>query len=292
MKYKVIIIIILFILFTGISSAAYSRYQAKQRAAELARIAKDKKFEETKITIIEGWTNLEIASYLEKQGIVNSEDFMKYSDGFTSTKYGILKEKPLNANLEGFLFPDTYRIAKREGSDKSASTTSEEIISKMIANLNVKFTPQMRADSAKQGLTPYEILILASIIERETGRNIVSAEGRQQLLEERKIVAGIFYNRLKIGMALGSDATINFITKKNAPQAEYKDLEIDSPYNTYKYQGLPPGPIGNPSESSLIAAAYPTVTDYYYFLHTQPEGKAIYSKTFEEHVQNKNRYLP
>ncbi len=92
-------------------------------------------------------------------------------------------------------------------------------------------------------------------------------------------------------MALQSDATVNYITKKNTPSVSTADTKVDSPYNTYLYQGMPPGPICNPSLSSLMAAVYPASTDYFYFLSDPQTGKAIYAKTFEEHILNKQKYL-
>ena len=115
--------------------------------------------------------------------------------------------------------------------------------------------------------------------------------GQFLLDEERRIVAGIFYNRLNAGMALQSDATINYFTGKNDPSPLLEDLEKNSPYNTYKNRGLPPTPIGNPSLSSITAVLNPTNTDYFYFLHKQPSGEPVYSRTFEEHVANKQKYL-
>ena len=108
--------------------------------------------------------------------------------------------------------------------------------------------------------------------------------------EDRKIAAGIFYNRLKMGKALQSDATINYITAKKETQPSLKDLEIDSPYNTYKYKGLPPGPICNPSIAAIEAAIYPTKTNYLYFL-TIPNGETIFSRTYKEHLAAKQKYL-
>jgi UPF0755 protein len=92
-------------------------------------------------------------------------------------------------------------------------------------------------------------------------------------------------------MALQSDATVNYVTNKNNPTPTLEDLDTESLYNTYKYRGLPPGPIASPSLSSLLAALYPTDSEYFYFLHKQPSGEPVYSKTFEEHTQNKFKYL-
>lgn len=251
---------------------------------------------EKNIRIIEGWTTRDIGEYFEKENLARKEDlyqivgypvvgYAPVSSGARdfSDKYDFLKDKPKIAGLEGYMFPDTYRIYK----DASA----EDVIIKMLNNFSSKITEEMRDNIKKKGKTVYEVLTLASIIEKETGRNATSEEAKKNLAEERKIVAGIFSNRLKVGIALGSDATINYITGKGDPTPSLDDLKIDSPYNTYKYRGLPPGPISNPSLSSIVAAIYPADTSYMYFLHKQPSGEPVYSKTFEEHVKNKNKYL-
>ena len=236
---------------------------------------------------IEGWTIADIAADLEKRGLVTEKDFnlgLK-SVLFSYDFLGELKDltfKP--SSLEGYLFPDTYFIA--------AKPTAKSIIQKMLDNLEGKITTQMRVDIAKQDRSIFDVLILASIIEKEVGRNTttISALDLQALQEERETVAGIFMNRLRIGMALQSDATIGYITKKNNPQASSADLLIDSAYNTYKYRGLPPGPISNPSLSAIKASIYYKKTDYLYFL-TKKDGTAVYAKTLEEHNLNKRKYL-
>ncbi|MCX6796968.1 MAG: endolytic transglycosylase MltG [Candidatus Doudnabacteria bacterium] len=172
-----------------------------------------------------------------------------------------------------------------------SNKAGEELIKKALDNFCKKITPDMLSDIKARDLTLFDIITLASIIEKETGRNAITPQQKQMLDEERKIIAGIFYNRLNIGMALESDATINYITGRNNPSPTQEDLSVNSPYNTYKNKGLPPGPISNPSLSSIMAAIYPAQTDYFYFLHKQPSGEAVFSKTFEEHVKNKFKYL-
>jgi hypothetical protein len=137
----------------------------------------------------------------------------------------------------------------------------------------------------------HQVLTLASIVERETGRGVRTDAGRAELQAEREVVAAIFLRRLKIGMALESDATVNYVTGKSDPAVSLKDTEVNSPYNTYKNAGLPPGPICNPSLSSVQAVMDASDTPYLYFLHAQPSGEVVYSKTFEEHVRNKQKYL-
>ncbi|MDO8582136.1 MAG: endolytic transglycosylase MltG [bacterium] len=210
---------------------------------------------ERDITILEGWTRKDIAEYLEKEGIVKAKDFLD------ATK-----------DLEGYLFPDTYRIFK--------DATVQEIVVKMRGNFDRKVTSEMRADIKKQKKTLDEILIMASILEREV-----------RTPEEMRLASDLFWRRVAIGMPLQSDATVNFVTGEKRPSPLYKDLEVDSPYNTYKYRGLPPGPIGNPGLFAITAAIYPKKNDYWFFLTTQDDGRAIFSKTFDEHNWNKVKYL-
>ncbi len=210
---------------------------------------------ERDITILEGWTRKDIAEYLEKEGVTPAKEFL------ARTK-----------ELEGYLFPDTYRIFK--------DATVEEIIVKMRANFDRKVTSEMRADIAKQKKTLDKILIMASILEREV-----------RTPEEMQIVSDIFWRRLAIGMPLQADSTINFIVGEKRPRATYDDLKIDSPYNTYKYRGIPPGPIGNPGLSAITAAIYPKKNDYWFFLTTEDDGRAIFGKTLDEHNRNRAKYL-
>ncbi len=232
--------------------------------------------EET-ITLIEGWSNTEIAEYLDANGTVPKSDFLtaaSASDSRTlipAKQYAILDDKPAAADLEGYLFPDTYRIYK--------NSTPAEIIEKLLDNFEVKFTSQMRADAASRQMSIYQIVTLASIIEKEVRTDT-----------DRKIAAGIFYDRINSGVALQSDATVNFVTGKQALQPTTSDTEIDNPYNTYQYRGLPPGPICNPSLSAIMAAIYPEQSDYVYFL-TKPDGSTVFSATYEEHLANKKKYL-
>ncbi|MBI5254185.1 endolytic transglycosylase MltG [Candidatus Falkowbacteria bacterium] len=223
---------------------------------DLVKILTNEKFMqlETEITIIEGWDKNEIADYLEQKQLVDKKTFLKAA-----------------ADLEGFLYPDTYRIYQ--------ATTADEIIKKMLDNFNTKLTVDLKNKIEQQHKTTLQILTMASIIEKEmTG------------LENRKIASGIFWKRIKEGHPLQSDATINYITQKGMIQPNYADLEIENPYNTYKNYGLPPGPICNPSIEAIIAAIEPTSTPYYYFLTTKA-GTVIFSKTYDEHLKNKQKYL-
>jgi len=227
---------------------------------------------ELNLTFIEGWDNQEYAEYLHDQGLASTSDFFeviqKKADWWD--EYEILASRPRTADLEGYLFPDTYRVYR--------DAPIKDIVQKMLNNLEKKITPELRSEIENQGKTIHEILTLASILEQEVITD-----------EDRQVVADIFYRRLEIGMPLQADSTINYVTGKSVSRAEATDLNIDSPYNTYKYKGLPPGPICNPGMSAIQAAVYPTKNSYLYFL-TTPDGQVIYNETHDGHVAAKAKY--
>ncbi len=210
---------------------------------------------EIQITIPEGFTLAQIDARLANVGLI---------------KEGVLKNRP---HLEGYLFPDTYRFNK--------DMTLDEITAKMRNNFDDKLNQErLRQEIQRQGKTIPEVITMASIVQNEAVSD-----------KEMPILAGVFYNRLELDMLLQSDATVNYITKENRRQATLEDIKIDSPYNTYIYFGLPPGPISNPGLSAIKAALFPEETDYLYFLHPL-DSEAIFSKTLEEHNGNKDEYLP
>lgn len=226
---------------------------------------------EISIRIIEGWTTQQIAEYLAETRRTHDDDFLQAVKNDWKREYPFLPGLLAGNPLEGYLFPDTYRIFE--------DSSNEAIIRKMLDNFSAKVTGDMRLEAKTQDLSLHEIVILASIIEREvTGK------------QERGMVSDIFRRRISIGMPLQADSTINYVSGKKDAQARYADLEIDSPYNTYKYRGLPPGPIANPGLESLNAALHPISNNYLYFL-TSPDGKAHFSKTFDEHKEKKFKYL-
>lgn len=242
-----------------------------------------------RVTFPEGDTVREYAARLEDAGLGDAGGFIRASSAFADAKnFSFLADKPGTAGLEGYLFPDTYDFRK--------NAASGDIITVLLKNFDRKLTQAMRDDIRLQGKTVFEIVTMASIIEGEVGRNykkgtVLSDQDRKALEEERRLVAGVFYNRLSARHPLQSDATIVYITGSRRHQATYEETKIDSPYNTYTHAGLPPGPINNPSLDSISAAIYPADTDYFYFL-SKPDGEAVFAKTLEEHNANKARYLP
>lgn len=247
------------------------------------------------IQIIEGWTNHDINQYFNRLGKWPETDFYstvgKMSDDECydktkkskmtpdwSARFTFLKDKPDCASLEGYLFPDTYRLF--------ASSSAEEAVEKMLQNFDNKLTPELRAEIKAQGKTIFSVLTMASIIEKEAPINYNEKDN-----DEARIISGIFWHRLKIGQRLESDATLSYLLKDNQPQHSGQELEVDSPYNTYRYKNLPPGPICNPGLVAIKAAIYPISTNYNYFLTTLTTGKVFYARTYEEHLNNKYQYL-
>ncbi len=229
------------------------------------------------ITLIEGWTSAEMAKYLQEQGFFPAEDFSAavqttdIQNLLPGVTYAFLGDKPTSQGLEGYLFPDTYRIKQKP--------EPADVVRKLLDNFDSKLTNTMRSDIHKQGRTVFDVVVLASILEREVLSDA-----------DKKNAADVFLKRLQIGMPLQSDATVNYVTGKQDTRPTLQDIEADSPYNTYVYKGLPPGPISNPGFSSLEAAVYPTSNPYYYFL-TKDNGEAVFSRNLDEHNLNKAKYL-
>jgi len=223
-----------------------------------------------KITIIEGWNLNDTAKYLTEKGF-SAEEFLELTNKDFSGQFDFLKDKPKNLSLEGYLFPDTYEINKKE--------ELEKLILKILENFEQKLNSQLKKDIFLQGKKIFEIVTMASLIEKEV-----------QTLDDKKIVSGILWKRIKEGIPLQVDATITYITGQKTTKISIEDTQIDSSYNTYKNRGLPMGPISNPGIESIIAAIYPKESDYFYYLST-PEGKTIFSKTLQEHNLAKAKYL-
>jgi conserved hypothetical protein, YceG family len=234
--------------------------------------------EEKTLRVIEGYRNSDIANLLIKNNLATADEFAKAQKNYDTSKFSFLADKPKSTDLEGYLYPDTYRVY--------ASSTATEIITKMLSNFDQKLTPKMRADIASQGKTINEILTMASIIEKEAP--ISYSKGENQ---DAKIISGIFWRRIKVGQALQSCATLAYVLGVDKEQYSQVDTKFDSPYNTYQNKGLPPGPIANPGILAIEAAIYPTPSNYNYFLTPKDSKTIIYAVTYEEHLRNKNKYL-
>ncbi len=225
------------------------------------------------LTIPEGYSIEQIAARCEEQGICTADEFLaEVSSGNYS---GVFSTEGVDASgvkyeLQGYLFPATYDIYE--------DTTAASLIEAMIEKFNSVYTSEYSARAAELGYTDYEILIMASIVEREA-----------QIEEERAVIAGVIYNRLEIDMLLQMCPTVLYPLTDgmyDVSELTYDDLELDSPYNTYQNLGLPPGPICNPGQASIEAVLYPDDNEYLYY-HTSDEGDGshIFSSTYEEHLE-------
>lgn len=239
----------------------------------------DAQAQEVEVTIPEGYTIEQIGEAVMKAlpGI-SEEDWEDATgtNGKSMIEEGeLLSGIPDDQGMEGYLFPDTYRFRV----DASARTVAETMVltlKRRLAEQGIGVPENLRFAN---GLTFHELLTLASIVEREV-----------RSPEDMKRVAGIFFTRLKIGMALQADSTVNYLTGKQDASVTLEDSRINSPYNTYRVLGLPPGPISNPGMNALTAVLEPLDSDDLYFL-TTPEGEVIYARSFDEHVANKYQYL-
>jgi UPF0755 protein len=222
-----------------------------------------------KFTIPEGFTVNEIAARLESLNLADKEDFLAAAKTFKPFDY-ITPNKNTKYAVEGFLFPETYSIE----SDYSI----EEILKLMADEFNNRLTEEMRERAKELNLSIYDLIILASLVEKEV-----------RYAEDRPIVAQIFFKRLKLEMPLQSDATLQYLMDAPKEDVSIEDTKINSPYNTYQNVGLPPGPVANPGIAAIEAVLNPADTDYLYFVADR-EGHNHYAYSYEEHLALVNQY--
>jgi len=236
---------------------------------------------EITVRITEGWRREQIADFLDTQvGLpFTGVDFLAATgvapslpQGTALTEMGL----PPAATLEGFLFPDTYQLP--------ADATAADLVERMLQNFDARVTPQMRADSEARNLTLFEVVTLASIVEREA-----------IIAEERPVIASVYLNRLAAGTKLEADPTVQYAMGYHADSGEWWNrsltqedyYSVDSPYNTYLYPGLPPGPISNPGLDAIRAVIYPATTPFFYFrADCDGSGRHRFATTYEEHLNN------
>lgn len=261
--------------------------QAGMSFKKVAAVLSDQKTVIEKVLFKEGWGITEYATALTKVGLIEKNDMLESLVGYPavnyclnsdlvrpkdfSTDFVFLKDKPKCIGLEGYLFPDTYFFSK--------DTVVEAVVRKMLDNMDKKLTPELRTEIAQQGKTIHEIITMASLIEAEARKDT-----------DRRLVSDVLWRRLSIGMGLQLDSTVNYLTGNDKPAITLTEKEIDSLYNTYKYRGLPPGPINNPSLSAILAAIYPEKNDNWFFL-ADKEGVVHFAKTLDEHNALKYKYL-
>jgi UPF0755 protein len=226
-----------------------------------------------RIVFPEGTSVYRMGLLLKREGLADGEKFKNYIDnaisGDLASRFSFLEKIP-TGSLEGYLFPDTYLVPY----DISNALFRDMMLSRFSAVI----MPLWKKSSADTSMSLHEIVTLASIVEKEAA-----------VEEERAIISSVFHNRLKKRMYLGADPTVKYALspfRKPTKKVFYIDLEVDSPYNTYKNLGLPPGPICNPGLASVKAAIYPAQTDYLYFV-ARKDGTHIFSKTWQEHERAK-----
>lgn len=222
-------------------------------------------------TIPEGFTTVQVADLLVAQGLINREKFFLAVAG-ESFPYSFIQDLPdSDRRLEGYLFPDTYQVTR----GSSENSIVDLMLRRFEEEMNELNYPAL---ASKLGLTLHQAITIASMVEREA-----------RIDEERPLIAGVIYNRMKISMPLQIDATVQYALGSTKSKIYYNDLKIDSPYNTYRIPGLPPGPIAMPGRASLLAAVNPARTDYLYYV-AKPDGSHAFAVTLEEHNANKERY--
>ncbi len=231
------------------------------------------------VTIPEGFNLRQIESNLLAAGIASAQNLSVFTVGMLKNaseeiSYDFLEDAPAEASLEGFLFPDTYRFWP--------DSPAEAVVKKFLDNFDRKLVPEWRAEIERQKKKIYDVVVMASLIEKE-----VKSE------RDRALVSGILWKRLGVGMKLDVDFTICYIKVRENREClpiTAEDKKINSPYNTYIYKGLPPGPVSNPGISALGAAIFPQENPYWYYL-SAPDGRTIFSETLEKHNAAKRRYL-
>ena len=226
--------------------------------------------EDVVLTIPEGFTLKDIEERVEEL-IGLKIDLESFKVKEFKNDFDFLTDALDDRNLEGFIFPDTYRL--------KPGFVEEDLISKALLNFDRKLTNDLRQEIKNQKKSIHEIITMASLVEKEIPDH-----------NERKIVSGILWKRLKTSLPLQVDASIAFILNKKTSKLTHEDLAVVSPYNTYLNLGLPPGPIANPGLDAIEAAIYPKGSPYWYYL-SKPDGGTVFSKTLDEHNEAKARFL-
>ena len=256
-------------------------YQLRQGMSmdELIESLQAAKEKDVAVTFVEGRRLEELAEALEKADVgIDSKRFLDLARRGNFT-YDFLESKPAGASLEGYLFPDTYRVIP-------GKTTPEEFIHQMLKHFGDTVTPQMRQQARANNLTVHQLVTLASIVEREA-----------QVKTERPTIAAVYVNRLKINEPLGADATIQYAIGKQGNwwpvlQDQARNIEPGNAYNTYTHAGLPPGPIASPGAAAIKAAADPDKVDYLFYVRDDiaNDGSHRFARTLAEHEANIRRY--
>ncbi len=242
---------------------------------EIAEALQKANFEEIAITIPEGWRAEQVAELLTEENIMDGATFLAFVRQGVGVDHPLLADRPPNASYEGYLFPDTYRLPVK--------AAPEDLISRMLENMAGKIPTNAVETAAAQGYTFHEIVTIASIVEREA---VIS--------EERPTIADVYLNRLEQNMFLQADPTVQYAMGYQTDSGQWwktpvtleEYTEVDSPYNTYLYGGIPPVPIASPGASSINAALQPAQTSYLCFMACGGEGAHLFAEDFATHEVN------
>jgi UPF0755 protein len=262
------------------ASLEAGEYQLRRNMAmrEIAEALQHSRMQEVVITIPEGWRAEQVSDLLTDENIMDGSVFLAAVRQGVAIDHPLLADRPEGVGFEGYLFPDTYRLP--------AQASPEDLLTRMLDTMQARLPIGWEGMGAAQGLTFYQVLIVASIVEREA-----------VVPEERPTIASVYLNRLQQDMYLQADPTVQYAMgyqpdtdqwwKTPVTLEEYQG--VNSPYNTYLFPGLPPGPICSPGASSILAVLQPTQTPYLFFL-ARGDGSHVFAETFEEHERNIQLY--
>lgn len=245
---------------------------------EIMRELQHGKMPSATITVVEGWRAEEIAMLLEEKGVVSAQEFM-WAVAQGRSDFAFLRDRPASslATVEGFLFPDTYQLPE--------NTSAKHVLDIMLRNWEKRMPNELLEKAAEHDMTLYELMTLASVVEREAVR-----------ADERPMIASVYLNRFEIGMYMQSDPTVQYAKGYSEetgkwwnPMIQEEAITVTSPYNTFLNPGLPPSPICNPGLASIKAVLEPAETSYLFFYH-KGDGSHAFAVTYEEHLANEQLY--
>ncbi len=266
----------IYLIYSGIDTlirADNYNLDCSESGIKIAETIKNPYITEVKFTVLPGWRAEEIAAALPTSGLsITPDQFLQVVHDPTGVE--LPSYIPSGQSLEGFLFPGEYLVNR--------NSTAQQLAQLLITNFNSQFSDEIQTGIVGQGLSIYQGIILASIVQRETYD-----------ISERPMIASVFFNRLRSGMNLETDPTVQYALGYSSQYGWWKspltetDLQTNSAYNTYMVNGLPPTPIANPDLSAILAVAYPQESDYLYFRAAcDGSGRHLFARTFEEHIAN------
>lgn len=217
-------------------------------------------------TVPEAFTIDKIAAKLERESLGNANAFKDAAKKYTPYPYMETANTSVIYKAEGFAYPSTYYLVK--------GTSEKDVLTMMVREFNARLTTKIRDEIKNSKMSIKDVVNVAAMVEQEA-----------RVRSEMPLIAGVFLKRLKIGMPIQSDTTIQYLFSEQKKEISIEDTKIDSPYNTYKYAGLPPGPIANPSMEAIEAVLHPVDTEFLYFVAGK-DGHHIFSKTYQEHLEN------